>query len=107
MTPAKGIKDELIKPTIDVKMHHPLPPGGGPGKKRVLLKKQATDAFSESGIPAATGRVALMSQQLSPLHTRGLDALASKALLFDRSYLEPPKPQLTTQTYQEVAEGDK
>lgn len=61
MTPAKGIKEELVKPIIDVKMHHPLPHGGSPGKKRILLKKQATDTFSESG-GIATGKVAIMSQ---------------------------------------------
>ena len=46
-----------------------------------------------------TGKMAF-SQQQSPLHTRVLSGGAGKQE-FERSYLGPPKPQLSAENYRE------
>jgi len=45
-----------------------------------------------------------VSQQLSPLHTRVLSGDGNK-LEFERSYLGPPKPQLSVDNYREFGFG--
>lgn len=72
------------------------PMGGSPGKKK-------SESTSTAGVRVA------MSHQLSPLHTRGLTLLesaTSTACAFDKAYLDPPKPQLTTLNFKEVAESE-
>jgi hypothetical protein len=98
LTQVAAKADEGVR--FEVKLtHHPL--GGSPGKKKPSI-------FTREGQASAMGKAAL-SHQLSPIHARGLTLLENATAgglknAFDKSYLDPPKPQLNSQNFREVGE---